>query len=395
MLIILSPLGGIAQPLNERQSLELGLQREDFQQLLESRMEQARGDLTRNETWINPELELSREALADETETAIWLRQRLDLSGRRPLYRDAAQAALDAMVTQTYSAHLERAARIRKQFYEALYLQSLNEIFGHWVDKFEGVEATMLKREASGDVSGYDRRRISREKLAMVSRQRENQARYAASLSVLFGILGLHETAGFDVLQGEFIPPPPPPLNDLLVAIQDQPDLLALQHQGEAKRLASSALARAYIPDLTIGVGQKWLDGPAGTDAGLILSAGFELPLFDRRQGDHQRMRAEFLELEYEYELTRRRLEAELRSQWQLAQQTAENARLYHEQSLVTSDELVRIAETAYHNNELGVLELIDAYHNALESEVHALELAQQARINRIELDKLSGEELP
>ena len=53
------------------------------------------------------------------------------------------------------------------------------------------------------------------------------------------------------------------------------------------------------------------------------------------------------------------------------------------------------IAETAYRNNELGVLELIDAYRNALESEVSALQLALDARLKQIELDKLIGRDLP
>ncbi len=126
-----------------------------------------------------------------------------------------------------------------------------------------------------------------------------------------------------------------------------------------------------------------------------MLSAAVSLPLFDRRQGEHQRALAELRELESEYRLTQSRLQAQARSLWRLAQDLAENARLFRRQGVAASAELVRIAETAYRNNELGVLELIDAYRSALDADLNALQLALEARRKRIELDRLMGEELP
>ncbi len=189
-MLLISPICGLAMPLTESQSLEFGLNRPDFLQLHSSRVEQARGDLTRRKTWVNPELELSREELRDDTETAIWLRQRLDLSGRRGLQRDAARAALSAELAKSASARLERAAEIRQQFFQTLYQQQQRELFVHWVEKFTAVEAAMFKREASGDVSGYDRRRISREKVSLLALARESEAAYRAAWLQLSGLLG-------------------------------------------------------------------------------------------------------------------------------------------------------------------------------------------------------------
>lgn len=395
LLLLTMPIWGNTAPLTERQSLEFGLNRADFQRLLTSRMEAARGELTRSETWINPEFELSREEVGDETETGIWLRQRLDLSGRRSLLRDAAQSDLSAMQAKVEISRQERTEVIRQQFFQTLYQQQLQDLLGHWVEKYNTVEAAMIKREASGDVSGYDRLRISREKVSLLAQQRESKANHQAAWIQLRGMLKVDEEQGFDAVQGELLPDELPTITEVLEALKDQPSLVQLQHEGEAKRLTSHALAQGYIPDLTIGLGQKRLEGPAGNDSGLMLSATISLPIFDRQQGEHQRAVAELRQIESEYQLTQSQVQADARSIWQLAAQMADNARLFRQQSVAASYELLRIAETAYRNNELGVLELIDAYRNALESEVSALQLSLEARMKQIELDKLIGRNLP
>jgi cobalt-zinc-cadmium efflux system outer membrane protein len=390
-----SPVRGEALPLTEQQSLGLGLNRSEVLASQSSRVEQARGELTRRETWTNPELELSRENLGDETEISVWLRQELDISGRRALRRDAARAGLRAVQAQTANARNQRSAEIRRQFFQTLYQQRRQELLERWVEKYSEVEAAMLKREAAGDVSGYDRRRISRERISLLSRQRESRATYRAHRQQLAGLLGLADAEAFGPLQGVLIPTEPPPLDEILQALQGQPKLLQLQHRIRAKRLVSDALGRGYIPDLTLGLGHKRHQVLGESDSGMMLSASLSLPLFDRRQGERQQVLGELEELESEVRLTRSRLQGQTRSLWQLVRELADNARQFREQSLAASYELVRIAQTAYRNNELGVLELIDAYRSALDADLEALQLALEARDKRIELDRLSGEVLP
>ena len=395
LLCITGPTRGEPLPLTERQSLELGLNRTEVLASLASREAQARADLTRTQTWTNPELELSRESLGDETETSVWLRQQFDISGRRSLQLDAAKADLQAVQAHGANSRNERGTEIRRQFFQTLFQQRREELLVRWVEKYSEVELAMSKREAAGDVSGYDRRRISRERIALASRQRETNAAHRADRQQLAGMLGLADDTAFGPLHGELIPGNPLPLAEILQALPQQPELLQLEHRIRAKRLAYDALARAKIPDLTLGLGHKRLEVLGESDSGMMLSASVSLPLFDRRQGEQQRALAELRELESESRLTQSRLEAQTRSLWRLVQELADNARLFREQSLAASYELVQIAQTAYRNNEMGVLELIDAYHSALDADLDALQLALEARNKRIELDRLSGEVQP
>ncbi|GEM_PF-403685 len=376
--------------LTEPLSLQLGLNQPDFIRLLDSRVDAAQGNLIVRETWVNPEFALSREEAGSETETNIWLYQRLDLSGQRRLRRDAAQMGLGAAQANSEAQRIQRGTEIRQHFYQALFHQQQQQIFTHWVAKFSEVEVTMEKREAAGDVSGYDRRRISREKVSILSRQRQSAAQLRAAWQQLLGMIGPERSREFDSVEGRLIPAELPPLSSLLEHLAQHPRLLLHKRQAEASRLTARAVTRSRIPEITVGLGHKRIDAPGGSDSGLMLSASIPLPLFDRKQGARQQATANARQTESEYQLMVQKTEAGVRALWHKAAQLRDNARLFSEQSLAASYELVRIAESAYHANEIGVLELIDAYRSALEAEITARQLALEARLVRIELDEIT-----
>ncbi|KPJ90302.1 MAG: hypothetical protein AMJ53_13970 [Gammaproteobacteria bacterium SG8_11] len=359
--------------LTEEQSLQLGLSQPHFVNVLESRVEAAQGALITTKTWSNPELELAREELGEETEINIWLRQRFDVSGRRSFNRDTAQADIDSIRAVNDSQRVQRGTFIRQRFFQALYYQQQQQLFSHWVEKFTTVEAAMRKREEAGDVSGYDRRRISREKVSLLARERHNQAKYQSAWQRLLGIIGAKQDHGYDGVQGDIAPDQLPPLESVLEAMAQQPVLVQLQHQAQSAHLAARSAERGKFPEFTLGLGHKRVDGPAQDESGLMVSASVAVPVFDRKQGA----------------ATLSELNAQARGLWHQAKQLAENARLFRQQSVNASFELVRIAETAYRNNEIGVLELLDAYRSALEAETIASQLALEARQTRIELDEL------
>ncbi|VAX10330.1 hypothetical protein MNBD_GAMMA26-1500 [hydrothermal vent metagenome] len=378
-----------AAPLTEAHSLQLGLNQPDFIRLLDSRVDAAQGNLVTRQTWVNPELQVSREEAGDETETSLWLHQRLNLSGQRRLNRDAARMGLGVAEANNEARRIQRSSEVRQYFYQALFRQEQQRLFSHWVAKFSAVEVAMEKREAAGDLSGYDRRRISREKVTTLSRQRQSAAQLEAAWQQLLGMTGLEGNQGFDVVEGRLIPAELQPLPTLLESLAQHPWLVQRQRQAEASRLTARAVARSRMPEITVGLGHKNVDASNGSDSGLMLSASIPLPLFDRRQGAHQQAGAEARQAESEYQLMRQRTRANLRALWHKADQLTDNARLFSEQSLATSYELVHIAETSYHANEIGVLELVDAYRSALEAEITALQLALEARLVRIELDEI------
>ena len=63
----------------------------------------------------------------------------------------------------------------------------------------------------------------------------------------------------------------------------------------------------------------------------------------------------------------------------------------YRTQAIATVPELLRIAEAAYQGGESTLLELLDAYRGALDTETTAHDLEWQARTARIDYDLLTG----
>jgi cobalt-zinc-cadmium efflux system membrane fusion protein len=115
------------------------------------------------------------------------------------------------------------------------------------------------------------------------------------------------------------------------------------------------------------------------------------LPVFDRQQAGRQRAAAEAQQARAEYRLARTRAEGELRGLSRQAEALRTAAVDYRSRALAASPELLRIAEAAYRGGESSLLELLDAYRGALESETAALELEKRAREARIEYDLLPG----
>ena len=393
-LILISGGGTLAVSLTESESLRLGLEREAYRELLDSRQIRAESDLTAAKTWPNPQLELSREELGDETETAVWLRQAFDLSGRRGFSSQAAEAALEAVRLELDASRAERRAEILRLFHQTLYHQRREALIGRWLERYARVERSMRRREEAGDVSGYDRLRISRERDSLMASQREELMGLEAAFWKLRESLGLKEQR-FDSLDGELLPDDPPDLGQVLENLPNQPGLQSLRYQSEAGHFEVQAARRAKVPELVLGLGHKQFDSPQGDESGLMLSAGFTLPLFDRGEAQRQKAASNWRERQSEYRLAQVRVKTEAERRWGQARQSLDNARLYLAQSLNDAHELLRIAETAYENNELGVLELIDAYRSALDADLNALRLALEARLNRIELDSLRAGVMP
>ena len=377
--------------LTEARSLELGLNQRAFIQLGESRLNAAQSDVIDATALTNPQFEWSLEEAGDETETSFWLRQHIDFSGQRQAQGNAAEARVQAAAATTDARRSEQRVKIRRRFFQTLHDSQQLTLMDAWIAKFAEVEAAMQQRETAGDVSGYDRRRISREKVALLAQQRSLQARRDGRWEQLLATLGDDLDRGrYHGVTGQLLDDDVPPLDTLMASVQHHPALQGLQHEANSHRLEMRAAQRSRYPDVTLGIGLKTVDQPAGDDSGLMVSAGLPLPIFDRNRGATQRSAALARAAQSEYRLALNEAEGQVRSLWQQSRQLADNARLFREQSVQTSAELVRIAEAAYHSAEIGVLELIDAYRSALNAETEALAIELQARLVRIELDAVT-----
>ncbi len=385
-----SAVAADARALTERQAVDLALSRTEYRALEEGRLGIARSAVTEASLWPNPVLAWERDRVSASTESTAKIFQSFDFSGRRALRREAANIRVDAAQFDQQDRRLNTIVEVRRLFSESLYRQELGGAYARWLRRIETATEIVGKLAKAGEASGYDRRRIEREAQTARARVASVAAEYARMREAMSGLIG--ESAGqLAALGGELLPGNAPSLEALQSALRQRPDFASLNAQADANDRERSAAERAWIPDVTVGVGQKRVDEFSRTDTGVILALSVPLPLFDRGQGSQQRAQARASTLRAEQALAYARAGGELKGAWRQAAELRQAAASFRSESLGGSRDLTRIAEAAYRAGEGTILELLDAYRTDLEAETTTLDLELRARLARIELDVLSG----
>lgn len=384
------------RPLTEPESTRLALERPAVQSLAEGQIALAKSDVTAAGRWPNPEFEYSREQVnrqpSDSTEDSFWLTQRFELSGQRGLRKEAAEHRVQAAALGAEADRVEIKADARARFYRVLHQQERLRAIEDWTRRLAAIGEVIGKRQAAGEVSGYDALRLSTEQSSAQAALRKEQAGYKrlwAELSSLLG--GAEATVGYDGVTGRLLPGPPTSLEVMLEALAQRPDIARLAEEAAAQDLERRAGERGWVPELTLGIGHKTVDDDLGIDSGPMIAAGVSIPLFDRGQADQQRASAGAAIARSRHRLAQAAAEGEVRGRWREVMDLTSTAWDRHRAAREEAARLVKIAEVAYRGGEIGILELLDAYRGAHDSELQALETAGAARQAQIELDRLTG----
>lgn len=381
------------QPLTEGESLRIGLARVEVTDLARGHIGEAEADAQEAGLWANPTLEYSRDQSRNGTgvQEETWqLSQPFDFSGRRGLKRGAGEQRVAAAEADARLYRAERTSEIRHSFFQLLLRERQLVALDGWVNRFADIERVVGKLRAAGEVSGYDLRRLARERQAVNARRAETRAELARIREQFAALLGA-DLAAYAGTSGHLQPDAPAGLETLLGKLDTRPDLAALGARATAADLDGRAAARGWMPEVTLGVGTKRGDYGFGHETLTSFSAAIPLPVFDRQQPGERRAAAQAMAARAEYRLARSRAEGQLRGLHRQVTQLAAAADHYRREAVAPSADLVRIAEAAYRAGESTVLELLDAYKGTLEAETTALDLEWKAREARIELDQLTG----
>ncbi len=398
VVLLALPLAAWAQAdpiraLTEAEAVRFGLARTDLSDLERGTIEAAEADALAAGLLPNPTLGYSRDrnrGTHGATEETWQIAQTFDVSGRRGLRREAADRRVDAANAGNTLRRSEIAAEIRHRFHETLFKQETVRATKTWTQRFIRVESLVEKLAKAGEASGYDRRRLTRERQTAQARLSTEQADLDRAAERLAALIGLPGKATASVT-GALPPTALPPLDKALPRLEQRPDLQVLSRRAEAADLEGRAASRGWVPDVTLGVGPKRTDNGITRENGTLVTFSIPLPVFDRQQAGEKRAVAEALNARAEYSLTRSRAEGDLRGLHRQVERLTTAANDYRTNAVVGSSELLRIAETAYQGGESTLLELLDAYRGALEAEITALNLEWKAREARIEYDLLTG----
>jgi cobalt-zinc-cadmium efflux system outer membrane protein len=394
MLTVLCVRPLAALEITEAETVSAALARADFKLLEASRRLAAEADVEQAGLLPNPELSLAREGFTTAggrtIETSFELSQRLDLAGRRGLAKQAAAQRLSATDSEIRDDRYDAVAEVRRAFGDALYRARTVERLEQGLARLTTTRGIIEQLAAAGQSSGYDRRRVQRELQDVGVRLATAAADLARSRAVLSAYF-VDAVPEEIVPTGSPLPAPPLPLAALRAALHERPDLAALLARADAAAGELAVAERAWIPDVTIGVGNRAFEQAGADNNRIMLSLSMPLTVFDRGIPAAKRAAAQRERFRASYALRLARLDAELDGLWQQATRLHATAHAFRTESLAGSRELTRIAHTAYQAGEGGVLDLIDAFRAELDTELLSLELDYRARLARIELDQTAG----
>ena len=396
-----------ARKLTEKQALQL-LRESPHYRELQSRVAVTRAAAMRGTLFPNP-------SAGVEVETAgrtdfYRFEQRLSLNGRRRLLRQAGKSAVAA--TQAEADYELRGieAEVRRAFYQLTHAQGQQKSIERSLEELQELARILRAREQAGEGSKFDRLRAEREIVEreteaaeaalMIARARGRLAEYlGAGIGTGIGADGLVAEGALD--PGYTLPSLP---DVLMTALETRSDYRIGKARLEQLRIEAEAADRRRIPDPVITAGfmraqkralpvDSFRTGAVFRN-GAVLGVSIDLPLFDKGQVEKQLALAKSERTRARQQVLERRILAEVRAEFEALRLRRQLAADYWERSGRKAAELRGIAEFAYQEDELGILELLDSYRVSQRARLRLLELQAAAKLAEVDFDRAIGKEM-
>jgi cobalt-zinc-cadmium efflux system outer membrane protein len=384
---LLVPSVAMAQERTEREIVDLIVRDGPQARAIRAQTEVTRRDQVARVAYPNPAVMYSREG-AGFTEF-LQVEQSLPIFGVRAALSRAGVAA-------TAAAEADRDARLWVLRAEARAVvarltaeQGRLEAVEGYSREVERLIEILRTREREGEGSRFDRLRTEQE--LREARQVVTSAAVAVAEARAIVAAMLPPDAVVIRVAGSLHEPRSAPALDALIAraASTRAELRALRLSAERAALESDAARRARLPSPTVFGGLKRADGDAGRQRGGVFGLSMSVPLFDAGGREAARWTAERARVESERVAIEQQIRAEVSraSQALNLRQTAVSQD--HE---AAGDELMRIAEVAYREGEVGILELLDSVRTASRARTLSIEIRLEALLAQIALEQAVGD---
>jgi outer membrane protein, heavy metal efflux system len=383
---MVSPVVAGAQERSEREIVELIVREGPEAAAIRAGSEVVRREQLARQVLSNPGLSYSREGAGfaefvqvEQSLGFIATRQTLSRAGVAAV--SAAEAERDARLWLLATEARANLARLRAA-------ESQQSVASDQLRELERLLGILRTREREGEGSRLDRLRAEQE----LREARRSVADVAAEIAQVRSSLAAMLPAGVTlgpIAATPRVEPSRPVLDALLVrSVTARPDLRALQASVNHV-VAEGSLARQLrlpLPSVFAGV-KRGDDGPSRRTGG-VFGLSVTVPIFDSGTRETARWDAERARID----AARRSLEQQIRSQvagafevWRVRQEALA-------ESDDAGEELLRIAEVAYREGEVGILELLDAVRTVTRARIRHIDRNRDARLAEIALERAVGE---
>jgi cobalt-zinc-cadmium efflux system outer membrane protein len=390
------PASAVAQTtLTEAQALAQLTPENPRVRAINAPAEVARADVRAARRWPNPRATYNRESVAGVTEHMTTVAQVLPITGRRPLEVSAATALVDVASGRAADQLRRLRTDVRLAFAELVAVQDRERELTATRDRLQELAGVLGKREAAGDAAGFDRLRAEREVLEVDMDRAGAAVDRARAQALLGGFLLSAGASAITALNGNPARVALPSIDELMArAEQARGEIRALRREVDAATFAERAAGRRAIPEPEVVAGTKSSNAGSG-DVGGLVAVHVAIPLFDRGRPERASARARRSQAEVQLDALRATLRGQIAAWRGVVSERRQAADRYRASAVKTALELERIAQVSYDAGERGILELLDAFRSSASARVRQSALDFAVRQAELELEFVSGWEIP
>ena len=366
-------------------SLELKIARSEAAGLM--------GMARQSRAYFNPEFSFERDDLSRNDEKAweesFLLHQQVEWPGRTTARARAARHTISAGAARLRADSVALAFDVREAYVRAWFAEEAESVVQRTASVIQSVVEDAEVRLKAGDISAYEARRLRLARVEAEQELAETVLRTRAARRNL-GVLIAPGTGTQEVGPSEGPDGVPPMISreTALAAVDGRPDVAAAASELDAARAGVDVAGTYWVPVPSLELGfRHHHDGFGGAAFGL----NFALPLFNRGSGIREEAAAHSSAAAYRLELRRQLARNDVLA---ASDRYASNrARLETAgQSLRADGEaLLASATAAYAENEMTLLELLDAAGAFQGAQLSALSFETEAWVSYYNLLRATG----
>ena len=365
------------------------------------RIGMAEGDATQAGLWPNPEILISVESFTpnagdqplsdkpDQQQNVVGVSQAIPISGTITKARKAAEIDLERWRAEYDAQSLDLLASVKGAFLEVVYRQEALKVMQELQDTFVQILNVSQARFESGDIAEAEvmKAEANHERFTIEAELIQHNLNLAVGrLAELLGDPSLAIKRCVGNLDG-----PVPEISRESVSIDNQRHPRArVWELARDKAEADVAVSRSKKwPVPNFGVGYRHYES---TDQDTWdFSLRFELPIFNRNQGEISRARESVKREEAIAATQRNAMQSQLDAAMKAYETHQHRASIFQERILPKMEQSFEITQTSFSIGDVTILEVLDAYRSLSEARLTYLEELFQLRSAVVELERLTG----
>lgn len=388
VMMLLAPLSAGAQDRSAREIVDIILRDGPQARAIQTSVDVVRQEQEARRTMPNPTAWYTREGAGfteflqvEQTLPAFGLRSALERAGVAAV--EAAEAERDVAIAALRAEALVALARFAAESTRVAETERA-------VSEVEKLVEILAIREREGEGSKYDRLRAEQEV------HEARLAQVTATAAVAEARAALEALLPPDVRLGTISVDLPQATAAALEALAarataQRPELRALERAVKRFQLESDAARRARGIAPSLLAGMKRADDAGDRKTGYIAGAGLSIPLFDRGNREAARWNAEASRATAMLAATTARVRAEIAGAAAVLDLRRKAVESFSA-ATVSGDEIRTIADAAYRDGAITILELLDAYRTAARARARLIDLRLDAALALIALQRATGD---